>query len=301
VVEIDDFSEVHSALGTFCGDAMTGTYVHGYDPRENLRLQDQASTLVELLHSDTTYPEGSSVLEAGCGVGAQTVTLASNSPRALITSIDVSEASVFEARKAVQAAGINNVTLRQADIFHLPFPPESFDHVFLCFVLEHLAQPVEALRALKHVLKPGGTITVIEGDHGSTYFYPDSEYARRAVRCQVQLQARAGGNALIGRALYPLLTEAGFGEVHVSPRMVYVDSSKPDLVEGFTRKTFTAMIEGIRKSSLESGIMTEADFDKGIADLYRTAEADGVFCYTFFKAIAVKNSRAGQDAPGDAP
>jgi len=276
---------------------MTGAYIHGYDPRENLRLQDQASTLVELLHSDTAYPEGSSVLEAGCGVGAQTVTLATNSPKALITSIDVSEASVAEARKAVQAAGINNVTLRQADIFHVPFPPESFDHVFLCFVLEHLARPVEALRALKHVLKPGGTITVIEGDHGSTYFYPDSDYARRAVRCQVELQARAGGNALIGRALYPLLREAGFGEVHVSPRMVYVDSSKPGLVEGFTRKTFTAMIEGIRKSSLESGIMSEADFDKGIADLYRTAQADGVFCYTFFKAIAVKNSRDEQCAP----
>lgn len=268
---------------------MIGPYVHGYDPKEILRLRDQASTLVELLHSDTAYPEGSSVLEAGCGVGAQTVPLATNSPKALFTSIDVSEASVLEARKAVQAAGINNVTLRQADIFHLPFPPESFDHVFLCFVLEHLAQPVQALRALKHVLKPGGTITVIEGDHGSTYFYPDSEYARRAVRCQVELQARAGGNALIGRALYPLLREAGFGEVHVSPRMVYVDSSKPDLVEGFTRKTFTAMIEGMRKPSVESGIMTEADFDKAIADLYRTAEADGVFCYTFFKAGAVKN------------
>jgi SAM-dependent methyltransferase len=280
---------------------MTRTYVHGYDPRENLRLQDQASTLVELLHSDTVYPEGSSVLEAGCGVGAQTVILATNSPKALITSIDVSDASVIEARRAVQAAGINNVTLRQADIFHVPFPPESFDHVFLCFVLEHLVQPLEALRALKHVLKPGGTITVIEGDHGSTYFYPDSDYARRAVRCQVELQARAGGNALIGRVLYPLLREAGFGEVHVSPRMVYVDSSKPDLVEGFTRKTFTAMIEGIRKPSLESGIMTEADFDKAIADLYRTAEADGVFCYTFFKASAVKNSRAEQRAPGDVP
>jgi hypothetical protein len=47
---------------------MTGAYVHGYDPRENLRLQDQASTLVELLHSDTAYPAGSSVLEAGCGM-----------------------------------------------------------------------------------------------------------------------------------------------------------------------------------------------------------------------------------------
>jgi ubiquinone/menaquinone biosynthesis C-methylase UbiE len=270
---------------------MTIAYVHGYDPRENLRLQDQASTLVELLHWDTTYPKGSTVLEAGCGVGAQTVTLASNSPGALITSIDVSEASLAEAMKAVQAAALNNVTLRRADIFHLPFPPESFDHVFVCFVLEHLAQPVAALQALKNVLKPGGTITVIEGDHGSTFFYPDSEYARRAVHCQVELQASAGGNALIGRALYPLLKKAGFCGVHVSPRMVYVDSSKPDLVEGFTRKTFTAMIEGIRASALESGITSEADFDRGIADLYRTTEADGVFCYTFFKACAVNGPK----------
>jgi len=275
---------------------MASAYVHGYDLGENLRLRDQASTLVELLHSGTVYPAGSSVLEAGCGVGAQTITLASNSPKALITSIDVAQASVVEARKVVCAAGIKNVTLRQADIFHLPFLPASFDHVFVCFVLEHLVQPVEALRTLKRVLKPGGTITVIEGDHGSAYFYPDSDSARQAVRCQVELQARAGGNALIGRALYPLLKEAGFDEVHVSPRMVYVDSSRPDLVEGFTKNTFTAMIEGIRKPALESGIMSEADFDKGVADLYRTAEAGGVFCYTFFKAGAVNNSRVEQDA-----
>ena len=47
---------------------MTNAYVHGYHPRENERLQDQAGTLVELLHSDTSYPPGSVVLEAGCGV-----------------------------------------------------------------------------------------------------------------------------------------------------------------------------------------------------------------------------------------
>ena len=268
---------------------MTRAYVHGYDLRENLRLQDQASTLVELLHSDTSYPEGSWVLEAGCGVGAQTLTLAANSPKALITSIDVSEASLAQARKAVQAAAVGNVTLRQADIFQLPFPAMSFDHVFVCFVLEHLAEPVEALGALKRMLKPGGTITVIEGDHGSAYFHPESDHARRAIHCLVQLQARGGGNALIGRTLYPLLRQAGFGDARVSPRMVYADSSKPGLVEGFTKKTFTAMIEGVRKPSLDAGLMSEADFDRGIADLYRTAEADGVFCYTFFKATAVRD------------
>ncbi len=265
---------------------MTNGYVHGYDPRESQRLQDQAATLAELLHADTRYAPGSSVLEAGCGVGAQTVTLAANSPGARITSIDLSEASIAQAGKALQTAGIGNVTLRQADIFDLPFPSASFDHLFLCFVLEHLAQPAAAMRALKRVLKPGGTITVIEGDHGSAYFYPDSGLARRAIDCQVELQARAGGDALIGRALYPLLREAGFAEVQVSPRMVYVDASRPGLVEGFTRNTFTAMIEGVREQALGEGLMSETDFDRGIADLQRTAEADGVFCYTFFKARA---------------
>jgi ubiquinone/menaquinone biosynthesis C-methylase UbiE len=268
---------------------MTNTYVHGYDLKENLRLQDQASSLAELLHADTYYPAGSSVLEAGCGVGAQTVILATNSPQAHITSIDISEASLVEARKAVQSAGITNVILRQADIFALPFAEESFDHLFLCFVLEHLAQPIEALKALKRVVKPGGSVTVIEGDHGSAYFYPESELAQRAVQCLVELQARAGGNSLIGRALYPLLREASFDEVRVSPRMVYVDSSKPALVEGIIKKTFTAMIEGVRTPAIKTGLMSAADFDQGIADLYRTAEIDGVFCYTFFKATTIHN------------
>ena len=59
------------------------SYVHGYDERENERLQDQAGTLVDLLHGDTAYPAGSAVLEAGCGVGAQTVTLAAQPRGAL--------------------------------------------------------------------------------------------------------------------------------------------------------------------------------------------------------------------------
>lgn len=265
---------------------MSTAYVHGYDPRESMRLQDQAFTLVELLHGDTAYPDGSCLLEAGCGVGAQTVTLARQSPGAAITSIDISASSLEEARRKVQAAGFGNVTFQQADIFALPFPAESFDHVFLCFVLEHLAHPVAALLALQRVLKPDGTITVIEGDHGSTYFHPDSAYARQAVSCQVKLQAQAGGNAMIGRALYPLLAEAGFSRVQVSPRMVYVDASKPAWVEGFTRRTFTAMIEGVREASLQAGLIDPAGFDRGIADLYRTAEPDGTFCYTFFKAVA---------------
>ena len=263
---------------------MATAYVHGYDPQENMRLQDQATTLVDLLHSDTVFPAGSRVLEAGCGVGAQTLTLAKNSPGAEITAVDISAHSVAEARQKVIAAGLTNVRFQQGDVFHLPFDPQLFDHIFVCFVLEHLQAPDAALMKLKRFLRAGGTLTVIEGDHGSAYFHPRSDAASAAIQCQVELQARAGGNALIGRSLYPLLAAAGYRDVRVSPRMVYVDASRPELVDGFTRKTFTAMIAGVRQAAIDAQIIAPAAFDKGVADLYRTTEADGTFCYTFFKA-----------------
>jgi SAM-dependent methyltransferase len=271
---------------------MGETYVHGYHSRENERLQDQAGTLVDLLHSDTAYPSGSRVLEAGCGVGAQTLTLARRSPDARFISVDVSARSIAEARRRIDRAGLTNVELKQADVFELPFGSDSFDHVFVCFLLEHLARPVEALKVLGRLLRPGGTITVIEGDHGSAYFHPDDEAAHAAIRCQVELQRRAGGNSLIGRELYPLMVDAGLAEVRVSPRMVYVDSSRPALVDGFTRKTFTAMIEGVREPAIAAGLIDPESFDAGIQALHRTTEADGVFCYTFFKGVGERRGGA---------
>ncbi|MBI4471765.1 MAG: class I SAM-dependent methyltransferase, partial [Acidobacteria bacterium] len=147
-----------------------GGYVHGYDSRESARLRDQAGSVLELLHSDTAYPAGNTVLEVGCGTGAQTETLARNSSGARIISFDLSAASLEEARTRTKAARLRNVEFGQADIFALPFGQASFDHVFVCFVLEHLSRPLEALIVLKEMLKVGGTITVFEGDHGSTYF-----------------------------------------------------------------------------------------------------------------------------------
>jgi SAM-dependent methyltransferase len=270
-------------------------YVHGYSGVERTRLVDQANTLTDFLHSDTSYPPGSLVLEAGCGVGAQTVTLATRSGGAAILSVDISAESLAAARERTRSAGITNVVFQQADLYSLPFHPESFDHVFVCFVLEHLARPGEAIAGLIRVLKRGGTITVIEGDHGSVYFHPESPHARRAIQCLIELQARAGGDSLIGRSLYPLLDQAGLQEVEVSPRVVYVDASRPDLVDGFTRKTFTAMVEGVGDRAIASGLIDEEAWSRGIRDLYRTAEADGTFCYTFFKAVARKSPSGSRE------
>ncbi len=199
--------------------------------------------------------------------------------------MDVSQQSLLQAGKRVNEAGFMKVDFLQGDIFNLPFPAGLFDHVFICFVLEYLPAPQKAIEQALRYLKPGGSLTVIEGDHGSAYFHPDSEHARKAINSLVELQARSGGDSLIGRRLYPMLQTAGLCDVRVSPRMVYADGSKPELREGFTKKTFTAMVEGVREPAIAQGLVDEATFHAGVRDLYRTAEPDGTFCYTFFKAV----------------
>ncbi len=263
-------------------------YLHGYSKKEGLRLNNQAATLEDLIHYDSIFPRHGLVLEAGCGVGAQTKIIASKNPDSCFISIDISQDSITEAERVIRFLGISNVEFKQADICKLPFRDGMFDCVIICFVLEHLQNPLQALTELKRVLRKGGTMMVIEGDHGSTFFYPDSNYAYLSINCQIQLQKQSGGNANIGRELYLLLNTLNLSNLSISPRIVYVDSSKPQLVEGFIKNTFISMIEGVKEKAIQKGIIDNLTFEKGINDLYRTTQSDGIFCYTFFKGCGIK-------------
>ncbi|MED5427111.1 MAG: methyltransferase domain-containing protein [Candidatus Neomarinimicrobiota bacterium] len=263
-------------------------YVHGYSDEEANRLNDQADSLADLLHCDSIWDEGSIILEAGCGIGAQTKIIAPKNKNSKFVSIDISSQSLNQARKIVDSKRIDNVEFQQANLFELPFGDEYFDHIFLSFVLEHIPNPIQALSKLKRVLKKNGTITLVEGDHGSAYFHPDSDAANKAIQCQVKLQKQNGGDANIGRKLYPLLVQAGFEEIKVSARQVYVDDSNPKWVEGFTKNTFTAMIKGISEEAISKNLISKKELEKGIKGLNRTAEGGGTFCYTFFKGIGTK-------------
>jgi SAM-dependent methyltransferase len=263
-------------------------YVHGYSPCEQERLVDQATVLEALLHGDTRYSGHEHVLEAGCGVGAQTVILAAQSPSTRFTSLDIAQDSLDVARRRIAGVGLTNVEFRQGDLYALPFAEESFDHVFLCFVLEHLTHPERALTELRRVLRWGGTITVIEGDHGSAYYHPRNPYAQQTIDCLIRLQAELGGDPFIGRRLFPLLRHAAFDAIRTEPRTVYADASRPEWVDGFTRATFIAMVEGIRTTAIARGLMAEEEWERGISALRESAAEDGTFSYTFFKARAKK-------------
>lgn len=265
-------------------------YVHGYSEREGERLADQAAVLRRLLHHDTAYPAGARVLEVGCGTGEQTVSLLRNSPGAAVTCIDVSVESLAVAQARVAAEGLTGAEFHRLDVLARPFPPASFDHAFLCFVLEHLREPVPALEAVRTMLKPGGTVTVIEGDHAGCTFHPDTRAAKRVWDCLSECQFALGGDPHIGRRLHPLLERAGFTGIAVDPRIVYCDMSRPELMDGFVGRTIVPMVEGVRGQALAAGLVDEATWTRGIADLKATGGPGGAFFYPFFKAVAVTAS-----------
>jgi hypothetical protein len=137
-------------------------------------------------------------------------------------------------------------------------------------------------------------VTAIEGDHGSFLCYPVSAAADEAVACLVELQRQAGGDALIGRRLHPLLCAAGYRSVSVEPIPIYADPSRPHMVEGFTRHTFNAMVAGVEERALRAGLTTAERWRAGMDALERAA-AEGTAYYCFFRAVA---TRADSDGDG---
>ena len=264
-------------------------YVHGYSDRETQRLLEQSLILEQLLHEGTHYPEGSRILEVGSGVGGQTRILSRRNPGAYFLALEITEESIAKAREIASHEQITNVEYMNADLFNTSMDPECFDHVFVCFVLEHMNHPDRALKILSNALKTGGTITIIEGDHGSGFWTPETWESRLAWEGLIRSQRDLGHDPNIGRRVYPLLKGSGFSVQGVSPRWVYADRSNPELLDGVINKIIAPMVHSAEHQVLEAGYMDKDAWARGLKDIENVSRhPEGTFFYTWFKGVGVK-------------
>ncbi len=138
-------------------------------------------------------------------------------------------ATEFMARRTIESAkarGIHNADFQQADCYSLPFEDARFDRVFSNALMEHLTDPVRAMREMLRVLKPGGVIGVSSPDWAGFVLAPPSDALTSAVAAYTTLQTRNGGDVNVGRKLGSRLTAAGFDNVQMSARYE-VYSSRP--------------------------------------------------------------------------
>jgi SAM-dependent methyltransferase len=161
---------------------------------------------------------GVCVLDCGCGPGTITLGIARAVHPGLVTGVDFGASQVERATARATADGVDNVTFRVADCYDLPFESNAFDCIFSNALLEHLSDPVRALKELHRTLKPGGVIGVCGPDWGGFLLSPPSAELTRAVEAYTRLQTQNGGDVHVGRKLGVHLAAAGFEGTQMSAR-----------------------------------------------------------------------------------
>lgn len=156
------------------------------------------------------------VLDCGCGPGTITVGLAKIVAQGQVVGIDRELAELEHARHYAAQQGAANVEFREANVYEIPFPDGSFDAVLAHAVLQHLAEPGQALQEMHRVLKPGGLIGVREEDRDADLIYPLPQGLREAHDLLMRLWSQAGGDPYFPKRYRAVLREAGFARIHMT-------------------------------------------------------------------------------------
>jgi ubiquinone/menaquinone biosynthesis C-methylase UbiE len=152
-----------------------------------------------------------SLLDVGSGPGTITADLARRVAR--VTASEVSERALTLARAGIEAGGVDNVDFAVADVHHLGFPDASFDVVHAHQVLQHVGDPVQALREMRRVTKPGGLVAVRDSDYAAFAWHPALPALAEWMTLYQKLARGNGGEPDAGRRLLSWARAAGFDEV----------------------------------------------------------------------------------------
>ncbi|MCM2580195.1 methyltransferase domain-containing protein [Streptomyces meridianus] len=159
---------------------------------------------------------GMSVLDVGCGPGTITADLAALVAPGTVTAVD-SEPTVVEQARAVTAErGLENVHFGVGDVHGLFFPDDSFDVVHAHQVLQHVADPVGALREMHRVCRPGGVVAARDSDYAAMTWYPAVPGLDEWLALYRRVARANGGEPDAGRRLLAWAHEAGFDDVTAS-------------------------------------------------------------------------------------
>jgi ubiquinone/menaquinone biosynthesis C-methylase UbiE len=192
-------------------------YIHGYTRAEQDRLVAQARYWRDsLILPGLPYRAGERLLDIGCGAGAVLGEIGSAFPQLQLAGIDLSAAQIEYARRHLDRLGHPDADLRQGDATRLPWADGEFDHVFMMWFLEHVAEHHPFLAEARRVLRAGGTITLIETDYGLMQAFPQDADLAYLLAGQQLLFGRNGSPG-VGRALGGLLAVAGFQHVRSAP------------------------------------------------------------------------------------
>lgn len=264
-------------------------YIHGFSGTEQERLRKQARFSEQIVYRDIDFSGAASILEVGCGVGAQTEVLLRRFPELQITGIDFSPAQLEAAR--ANLAGLPGasarVELHHMDATNMAFKSRHFDGAFLCWVLEHVPNPVRVLSEVRRVLKPGSRVFITEVLNSSFFLDPYSPNLHKYWMAFNDYQLEVGGDPFVGAKLGNMLLALGYQNVRTEVKTWHLDNRQPDkrqeIIAYWTELLLSAADQLIEKTEEVTPELVE----KMTEELRRVQnDPNAVFFYSFVQASA---------------
>jgi ubiquinone/menaquinone biosynthesis C-methylase UbiE len=224
-----------------------------------------------------------SILDVGCGTGVLGFHLLELAPSAALVGLDIAATMVEEARRNIPEG--RSCRFIQGSAYDMPFERASFDLVASQYVLQHLAEPVIALKEMRRVTKVGSMAMIFEWDDRVNFSYPPlpSELDALLEAKNLLIELR-GGDRSIGRKLYHHLRAAGWCDISV--KII------PSILQGPAERDFKAArlsFQQLKPQILQAGLLSEHVFEAGLQQFESYYRGD-VFCVLFFFAAFARNS-----------
>jgi ubiquinone/menaquinone biosynthesis C-methylase UbiE len=185
------------------------TYSHGHhksvvEDHARRTAKDSAAYLIP--HIKPT----DHILDVGCGPGTITADLAALTPQGKVIGIDAVESVIQQATEFAASRNLKNVVFQKVDANVLPFDDNTFDIVHCHQVLQHVKNPVDILKEMRRVTKPGGIVAAREADYITFAWYPEPPELSRWMELYQKVARANGGEPNAGRYCHVWAREAGF-------------------------------------------------------------------------------------------
>ena len=259
-------------------------YIHGTEPPEQARLRLLNELTNRSFINFLPLAEADSVLEVGSGLGVLAKEVARLVPAGEVFGVEYSPEQLALAERPLP-----NLHFIQGDAHALDFADDRFDVVYCRYVLEHLADPLLALKEMRRVLKPGGKVFVQENNILVNLFYPECPSFEALWGKFAVLQGRLGGDALIGKKLLPLLTRSGFEgvELSIQPEVHY--SGRPSFRPWIENQI--GNVEGAAKELESRQLATAEEISRAVAELKEWMGRDDACAFFYWnRATGVKRA-----------
>lgn len=262
-------------------------YIHGYSAIEQKRLYERSELFESSIFENIDLSKATKLLEVGCGVGAQTDKILKRYPNLSITGVDASLSQIQQAKKFLKAQHPKaKVKLIKADAADLPVDSDQYDAAFLCWILEHVKSPIDILRETRRALKNGAVIHCIEVLNSSFFIHPYSPATIQYLFAFNDAQWTIGGDPFIGPKLGNLLQQAGYQDIHLTPKFWFYDNRMPKLRSIFF-ETWTHLLLSGAETLIRDKKVDLATVEEMKRELHTLKNhQDSVFMYNYFHATA---------------